>query len=151
MDSKKEICPLGAVGDIFISGIGLAKGYLNEPLLTEKAFIMVNGERMYDTGDKGKYLEDGNIEFLGRRDTQVKLNGFRVELGEIEANIEKIKSVKYAAVLCREKGREKRVIAYVEPQPSEFTEDFSLYVLNELKRMLAVLSDGRFRHQLLQV
>lgn len=96
----------------------------------------VNGERMYDTGDKGKYLEDGNIEFLGRRDTQVKLNGFRVELGEIEANIEKIKSVKYAAVLCREKGREKRVIAYVEPQPSEFTEDFSLYVLNELKRML---------------
>ena len=91
---------------------------------------------MYDTGDKGKYLEDGNIEFLGRRDTQVKLNGFRVELGEIEANIEKIKSVKYAAVLCREKGREKRVIAYVEPQPSEFTEDFSLYVLNELKRML---------------
>lgn len=136
LDSKKEICPLGAVGDIFISGIGLAKGYLNEPLLTEKAFIMVNGERMYDTGDKGKYLEDGNIEFLGRRDTQVKLNGFRVELGEIEANIEKIKSVKYAAVLCREKGREKRVIAYVEPQPSEFTEDFSLYVLNELKRML---------------
>lgn len=99
--------PVGCCWRYFHFWYRIGKGYLNEPLLTEKAFIMVNGERMYDTGDKGKYLEDGNIEFLGRRDTQVKLNGFRVELGEIEANIEKIKSVKYAAVLCREKGREK--------------------------------------------
>lgn len=109
MQGKVTVCPVQLPGR---EERIMEKPYIDMPVmlddLEEAVREVVDGP--YDTGDKGKYLEDGNIEFLGRRDTQVKLNGFRVELGEIEANIEKIKSVKYAAVLCREKGREKRVI-----------------------------------------
>ena len=86
LDGNLDICPEHVEGDIYIGGIGLAKEYLNEPELTEQKFIFCEklGCRLYFTGDRGRYYSGGSIEFLGRSDTQVKINGFRVELGEIK-------------------------------------------------------------------
>lgn len=81
-----EICPTWVPGKIYISGIGLALGYLNDEEKTKEHFIIhpCTGERIYETGDYGRYYPDGNIEFLGRADSQVKIQGYRIELGEIE-------------------------------------------------------------------
>jgi len=87
--------PIWTEGDLYIAGMGLAENYHNDIAKTEAAFLNhpITGERLYKTGDLGRYLSDGNIEFLGRRDRQVKINGFRVELGEIDAVIEDIDEV----------------------------------------------------------
>lgn len=87
--------PTWTEGDLYIAGNGLAKNYHNDITKTEAAFLNhpITGERLYKTGDLGRYLSDGVLEFLGRRDRQVKINGFRVELGEIDAIIEEIEDV----------------------------------------------------------
>ena len=88
-------------GSLYIGGVGLAKGYLRDEEQTRASFIVHprTGERLYRTGDMGRYLPDGNIEFLGRKDTQVKVGGHRIELGEIEATLVEHASVASAAVL----------------------------------------------------
>ncbi len=109
----------GVVGEIFIGGIGLARGYHNAPDLTAEKFIPnpfseKEGERLYKTGDLARYLFDGNIEFLGRRDEQVKVRGFRIELGEIQAVLQSHPFVKNAFVMLYEKNvGNKQIIAYV--------------------------------------
>jgi len=89
LDTHESPVPIGVAGEMFIGGAGVARGYLNHPVLTAERFIpdpfsTVPGARMYKTGDLARYLPDGNIEFLGRNDFQVKIRGFRIELGEIE-------------------------------------------------------------------
>lgn len=87
LDEEFNIVPIGVSGKLYISGAGLTRGYLNKPELTAEKFLdnpFENGTKMYDTGDLGRWLPDGNIEFLGRKDFQVKIRGYRVELGEIE-------------------------------------------------------------------
>ncbi len=87
LDDRLQVLPLGAVGKLYVSGISLARGYLNQPELTSEKFInnpYIEGKYMYDTGDIARWLPDGNIEFFGRKDNQVKLRGYRIELGEIE-------------------------------------------------------------------
>ncbi|MPQ34066.1 amino acid adenylation domain-containing protein [Clostridium estertheticum] len=109
-------CPTWVEGELYIGGTGLASGYINEPDLTRKSFVIHprTGERLYKTGDLGRYLPDGNIEFLGREDFQVKISGFRVELEDIEAALLKFHDVKAAVVNPVGKAKEsKRLVGYV--------------------------------------
>jgi amino acid adenylation domain-containing protein len=119
LDLGYEPAPVGVRGEIYISGDGLARGYVGSPELTGGKFIPnrfsgSSGERLYRTGDIGRRLPDGNIEYIGRADDQVKLRGYRIELGEIEAVLNEHRSVRQSAVIVNEdaKGR-KRLIGYV--------------------------------------
>ncbi len=103
LDSNLEDCPDLVPGGLYIAGTGLAECYLNDEEKTNEKFFIhpVKGERLYSTGDMGRYFKDGNIEFLGRMDDQVKINGYRVELGEVEDALRKIQGFRdVIAVLC---------------------------------------------------
>jgi amino acid adenylation domain-containing protein len=107
LDDQQQLVPIGIPGELHIGGIGLARGYLNRPDLTAERFIPhpfsdVAGARLYKTGDRVRWLPDGNLEFLGRVDHQVKLRGFRIELGEIEAALIQYSGVRDCLVMLRE-------------------------------------------------
>ena len=101
------------VGELCISGPGVAIGYLNNETLTKEKFFMFEGERFYRTGDYARWHDDGNIEFLGRMDKQIKIRGNRVELSEIEDNIKNIASIIDCVVLAKGEGADKELIAYL--------------------------------------
>lgn len=109
-----EQTPVWATGELYIAGIGLAQGYWRDEEKTSAAFFNhpKTGERLYRTGDMGRFLSDGNIEFLGREDSQVKINGFRVELGEIERTIQQYPDVKEAIVTTFGEREDKQLAAY---------------------------------------
>ncbi|OPA80600.1 hypothetical protein BVG16_07745 [Paenibacillus selenitireducens] len=114
--NDKKLCGVGMRGELCIAGEGVSRGYLNRPELTAEKFVEnPYGEgMMYRTGDLGRWLPDGNIEYLGRMDEQVKIRGLRIELGEIESTLRKIEYVKDCAVIAREdKNGEKSIYAYV--------------------------------------
>ncbi|CAN5560654.1 hypothetical protein BH11MYX1_BH11MYX1_41590 [soil metagenome] len=124
LDGTGRIAPLGAIGELFIGGGGVALGYLDRDELTAERFVHDPFDpadphgRMYKTGDLARYLPDGNLEFLGRNDQQVKILGYRVELGEIEARLAEHAAVRDAVVVVREDvAGEKRLVAYVVPTP----------------------------------
>lgn len=118
LDSQLRPSPTWVPGQLFIGGIGVALGYWKDAEKTNASFIThpKTGERIYRTGDMGRYWPDGNIEFLGREDTQVKISGFRIELGEIETVLLQHPDVKDAAVVAREDGGPKRLVAYAVPR-----------------------------------
>ncbi|CAG0957479.1 hypothetical protein GPROT1_00563, partial [Gammaproteobacteria bacterium] len=127
LDGQRQPVPIGVVGEIYVGGDGLARGYHYRPDLTADRFILNpftlpasyagrehGPARLYWTGDLGRYLPDGNIEYLGRIDHQVKIRGFRIELGEIEATLKQQPAVQQAVVVAREDpSDDKRLIAYV--------------------------------------
>ncbi len=113
-ESGKE-CATGEAGELWIGGIGVAEGYLNQPDLTQERFPVEKGERWYRTGDKVRMMADGNTEFLGRLDTQIKLGGFRIELGEIENVIKKKSNIVNAAAVVVENGAKKEIVTAVIP------------------------------------
>ena len=116
LNEDKELIPFGEVGEIYIGGDGVTRGYLNRPELTKERFIEnphKPGDRIYRTGDVGRWLPDGNIEYLGRIDDQVKIRGYRIELDEISAVLEKHPKVTAAVVIARVvSGEDKELIAY---------------------------------------
>jgi len=117
LDSFHRLQPIGVPGEICISGIGLARGYINRKELTADKFIddpFEHGEKLYKTGDIARWLPDGNIEYLGRVDHQVKIRGYRIELGEIEASLLKYETIKTAVVIDQgDEAGEKYLCAYV--------------------------------------
>ncbi|KAG0006682.1 hypothetical protein BGZ80_005182, partial [Entomortierella chlamydospora] len=118
LDKDRRPVPLGAVGELYLGGAGVANGYLNRPDLTAERFLSDPfsnhiGGRMYRTGDLVRYLPDGNLIFIARNDSQVKIRGFRIELGEIQARLEEHELVKEATVVVLGEGAEKRLVAYV--------------------------------------
>ena len=117
---SKELapCPVWVPGELYIGGIGLAKGYWRDGGRSQASFFSHprTGERLYRTGDIGRYLPDGNIEFLGRKDTQVKIQGYRAELGEIEATLSRHEDVSAVTVLAKgQRYGGKHLVAYVVP------------------------------------
>lgn len=116
LDDNLEPLPIGISGKLYVSGAGVARGYLNKPELTKERFIanpFIEGERMYDTGDLAKWLPDGNIEFLGRKDNQVKIRGYRIELKEIQNTIIQFSdAIQQAVLYVKESENEKELVAY---------------------------------------
>ncbi|HEX2167861.1 MAG TPA: condensation domain-containing protein, partial [Longimicrobiales bacterium] len=110
-----NIQPIGVPGELYISGDGLAREYLHRPELTEEKFVanpFEPGTRMYRTGDLARWQDDGTIQYLGRIDTQVKVRGFRIEIGEIEARLAEHPSIQDCAVIARGEGAGKQLVAF---------------------------------------
>ncbi|MFK8105471.1 MAG: amino acid adenylation domain-containing protein [Saprospiraceae bacterium] len=117
LSDNLQLLPIGLTGELCISGIQLAHGYINRPDLTAEKFIdhpFKPRERLYRTGDLARWLPDGNVEFMGRKDHQVKLRGFRIELGEIEAALNQIAVIKQSVVLAvKDEEGSKELVAYL--------------------------------------
>ncbi len=117
LDTYQNLVPVKSVGELYIGGAGLTEGYLNQEELTKEKFIespFVKGERLYKTGDLGRWLENGSIEFIGRIDDQVKIRGYRIELGEVEKAVMKESMVDMCCVLAKEDNKGiKRLVGYV--------------------------------------
>jgi amino acid adenylation domain-containing protein len=123
LDESLKPVGVGVVGELYVGGAGVARGYLNRPDLSRQSFIAdpfchAPGARLYRTGDLARFLPDGNIEFAGRNDNQVKVRGFRVEPGEIEELLLTNPQVGQAAVTVKKRGAENQLVAYVTPARS---------------------------------
>ncbi|KIO74908.1 hypothetical protein TH53_23805 [Pedobacter lusitanus] len=110
MDNGQNLCPIGVKGEICVSGVAVGRGYLNDKEKTDAVFmknpfISKNNSRLYKTGDIGRYLPDGNIEFFGRKDHLVKIRGYRIELGEIDHNLIRIPGVKNGVVIDKQDSK----------------------------------------------
>lgn len=133
LDSHLNPVPFAVPGDLYISGIGLARGYLNNPEKTKTSFVddpFHTGEKMYRTGDRGYLTKQGDIMFLGREDNQVKIRGMRVELGEIESKIRAVEGVKDAVVLVVKNDEKSGLAAYFT---SDAQEDIRLVIKQSIQ------------------
>ncbi|BBH53956.1 non-ribosomal peptide synthetase [Fluviispira sanaruensis] len=148
LDANLNLLPIGAVGELYIGGLGVSRGYLNKDKLTAEKYLnnpyqtheeelaCVNS-RIYKTGDLVKLLTNGNLEYIGRNDSQVKINGFRIELAEIESAVLSFQGVKHAAVIvkesehkCTETNHNKILVCYYVPE-NQISEQILVRYLSE--------------------
>lgn len=138
LNPDQKLCSIGVVGELYVGGAGVARGYLNQPELTVEKFLpdpfsKTPGARMYRTGDLARVMVDGNIEFHGRIDDQVKIRGYRVEPEEIAFVLKQHSAVRHAVVIASEdKLSDKRLIAYVVPQEEFNLHDLASYLQSKL-------------------
>nr|HMS64746.1 non-ribosomal peptide synthetase [Ignavibacteria bacterium] len=138
IDKANELCPIGVPGEICVAGVQVARGYLNRAELTSEKFISdpfskEQGARLYKTGDSGRWLADGNIEYLGRIDFQVKIRGYRIEPGEIESVLMQSGFVKEAVVLGKEDGEKNKIlIGYIVPKENSGKTDIVNYLRTKI-------------------
>jgi amino acid adenylation domain-containing protein len=140
LDEFQQLAPIGAFGELCVGGKGLAKGYLNKTALTKEKFIekpLPGVSRLYRTGDMVRWLDGGELEFLGRSDHQVKIRGYRIELAEIEHELRNYKGVKEPLVLARENPNTdgKQLIAYIVPDASVERQEHNA-LINQIKLQL---------------
>jgi amino acid adenylation domain-containing protein len=132
LDDQLSLCPIGIPGHLYIGGLCLSLGYINEPELTQAKFLPSPfptrpGTHIYKTGDLARWQASGNLEFLGRSDSQVKIRGFRVELGEIEAVLRQHPAVEHAIVQAHgDAQKDRRLVAYIVSQSEQKAEDAEL-------------------------
>ncbi len=125
LDHAEQLAPIGVAGELYIGGDGLARGYFDRPDLTAAAFRMVSlsdgaAQRLYRTGDFGRRLADGTIQLLGRRDSQIKLRGYRIELEDIEAVLRTADGVAHAAVgVVADDPTAPRLVGYIVPRTGQ--------------------------------
>ena len=141
LDQNNNPMPIGVPGEIYVGGAGLARGYLNRSDLTASRFVEnwfgETKSHLFRTGDLGRFLANGEIEYLGRADSQVKLRGFRIELGEIESVLEDLEGIRTATVIVKDKPIQQLIAFYTVEQGIEISEDVvSTYVGAKLPRYM---------------
>ncbi|MBW4614708.1 MAG: amino acid adenylation domain-containing protein [Desmonostoc vinosum HA7617-LM4] len=140
LDAQLQAVPVGVVGQLYVGGVSLARGYLHRADLTTERFIISpwdSKQRLYQTGDLARYLPDGNLEYLGRADQQVKIRGYRIEPGEIEAVLERHACVRQAVVIVREEVQgDLRLVAYVLGDSALTTEQLRLFLHTQLPEFM---------------
>ena len=148
LDNYQQLVPIGIAGELHVAGAGLARGYLNRPQLTSERFIEIEffgkKHRLYKTGDLARRRTDGNIEYLGRVDHQVKLRGYRIELNEIEACALHHPAVRDCAVLMDGENENKRLVAYIVPNP---TQAFPILKILEMRKS-GILNEQKSLYEL---
>jgi amino acid adenylation domain-containing protein/non-ribosomal peptide synthase protein (TIGR01720 family) len=136
MDEQLQLVPIGVIGELLTSGIGLSRGYLNQVDLTNEKFIehpFIKGVKLYRTGDLARWNANGVLEFFGRKDQQIKLRGYRIELGEIETTINEIDSIKQAVVVVRnDTQNRKQLVAYFQTESVLDIKDLKLNLQEKL-------------------
>ncbi|MCR8842055.1 amino acid adenylation domain-containing protein, partial [Paenibacillus sp. SC116] len=136
VDAHLNPVPVGVLGELVIGGVGVARGYLNRPELTEEKFVdspFAAGERLYRTGDFARWMEDGNVDFIGRIDNQAKIRGYRIETGEVEAKLLSVGGVKEAVVVVREDQEgQKALCAYYTAEEGLTAADLKRAIASEL-------------------
>jgi len=133
LDQKNQICAVGVVGELYVGGAGLGRGYLNRSDLTSERFVVdpftIVPSKMYKTGDLVRRLADGNIEYIGRIDDQVKIRGYRIEIGEIESVLQQCPYIKHSVVTVNEDNSgDKRLVGYIVPEDKFNKEAISQYL-----------------------
>jgi thioesterase domain-containing protein/acyl carrier protein len=137
LDRRQELVPVSVWGELYVGGGGVCRGYLNRPELTAQRFIPNQfggpaGSRLYRTGDVGRYLPDGQLEYLGRADAQVKVRGFRIELGEIESVLASHPAVRQCIVTARANEDGVRLVAYVVSETDQVNGQLRQHLLHQL-------------------
>lgn len=146
LSRELNLLPVGAIGTLYLSGLGLARRYLNQEQLNRDKFIHLFGERLYNTGDLVAWQSDGNLKYIGREDNQIKLNGYRIELNEIETQLKTHPLIEQAIVLAIHREHHRYIAAYILLKENESIKKINLY--HHIKQTLPQYMMPHFFYQI---